>query len=179
MSRSQTEHARQKTNSAVKAEQAARAYELRLAGATLREIGAELGICIATVHVRLRDHMAERVDPLAEQYREMLLDQLDDLTARAYKILNANHIVVQHGKIVRDEDGNPLKDHGPVLAAIDRLIKINERRGRLTGADAAVKVDAQVHTVDPADIELAQMINEAKARAMVEEARLKGEITHG
>lgn len=177
MSRAKTERARQKHNTAIKAEQAAQAYEMRLTGATLREISAALGISVTTVHERLADHMAGRVDPLADQYRAMLLDQLDDLTAKAYKVLTAEHIVVQHGKIVRDEDGEPVRDHGPVLAAIDRLIKINERRARLTGADATIKVDAQVHQVDPADIELAQMISEAKARQAAEEARLRGEAT--
>lgn len=175
MPRSRTSNARQKQNTEIRAEQAAQAYELRLTGATLREIGATLGIALTTVHERLRDHMAVRVDPLADQYRAMELDKLDALSAKAYEVLTKKHIVVQHGKIVRDEDGNALNDDTPVLHAIDRLVRIAERRAKLLGLDAAVKVDAQVTQVDPADIELAQMINEAKAKQSAEEARLKGE----
>jgi hypothetical protein len=172
-----TDAARKKTNSAIVTEQAAQAYELRLAGATLRQIGEQLGISIGTVHKRIATYMAERVDPLADQYRAVELDRLDDLTAKAYAVLTARHIVVQHGKVVRDENGEPIPDHAPILQAIGTLVRLAERRSKLLGLDAAVKVDAQVTTVDPADIELAQMIREAQAKAAAEEARLRGEAT--
>src|SRR5690606_28078765 len=133
-----------------------------------------LGIAVSTVHDRLERYMAGRVDPLADQYRQVELDRLDDLTARAYQVLTARHIVVQHGKVVRDENGNPIPDYAPILQAIGTLVRLSERRAKLLGLDAAVRVDAQVHQVDPADIELAQMIREAKARAAAEEARLRG-----
>ncbi|MEU8275711.1 hypothetical protein ACFYOK_10780 [Microbispora bryophytorum] len=162
-------------NSAQTAEQAAQAYELRLSGASFRTIASVLGVSVSTAHDRVTSAIAERVDPLADQYRAVELDRLDALTARAWRIMTSDHIVVQHGKIVRDEDGNPVKDDGPVIAAIGVLVRISERRSKLLGLDAAVKVDAQVTPVDPKDIELAQMIEQVKQRNAAEEARLRGE----
>jgi len=46
---------------------------------------------------------------------------------------------VSGGKIVLGGDGEPLIDHGPVLLATDRLLKIHERRARLWGIDAPVQ----------------------------------------
>ncbi|MGW3365959.1 sigma factor-like helix-turn-helix DNA-binding protein [Streptosporangium canum] len=170
-------HARR--NSAQTAEQTAASYELRLTGLTIREIATRLGIPSSTVHVRLTAALQERVDPLVDQYRAVELDRLDRLTVKAWEVLEQGHVVVQHGKIVRDEDGNPVRDDGPVLQAIGTLLRISERRSKLLGLDAPIAVDANVHQVDPADIELLQMIESAKRAQAVEEARLRGELPAG
>lgn len=172
---SRTTRATQRHNAEQIAEQAHRAYQLRLKGWSFRAIAGDMGISVSTVHDRVHIYVSEHVDPLAAQFRQVELDRLDDLAVKAYEVLGRNHVVAQQGKIVRDDEGTPLLDDAPTLAAIDRLVKISERRAKLLGLDAAVKVDAQVHQVDPADIELAQMINEAKAKQAAEEARLKGE----
>jgi hypothetical protein len=168
--------ARRRVNSEQRAEQAARAYEMRLQGQRLAAIGRELGIATSTVHKLLAEHVAARVDPLADAYRAMELDRLDDLTVRAYAVLTARHVVVQHGKVILDPDsGEPMLDDAPVLNAIDRLVRLSESRRKLLGLDAPLKADVTVTPVDPADIELAQIISEARAKAAVEEAALKGE----
>jgi len=172
---SRTHKATTKHNAEQVAEQAHRAYELRLQGRSFRAIAADMGLSVSTVHDRVNDYAAGRLDPLADQYRQVELDRLDGLAVKAYEVLARDHVVAQQGRIVRDDEGKPLLDDGPVLQAIDRLVKISERRAKLLGLDAAVKVDAQVHQVDPADIELAQMVSEAKAKQAAEEARLKGE----
>ncbi|GAA2395473.1 hypothetical protein GCM10010404_61300 [Nonomuraea africana] len=63
-------------------------------------------------------------------------------------------MTVSQGRVVRlgqpfiDDDGNaavddgrgePLEDDAPVLAAIDRMLKIQERRAKLLGLDIPVK----------------------------------------
>lgn len=59
--------------------------------------------------------------------------------------------------------------------AIEVAIKVGERRAKLLGIDAAVKIDATVTEQPTAqDLELRDMINEAKARIAAEEAELKG-----
>lgn len=163
-------------NSAQAAEESRAAYQLRLTGATYRDIAARLGLGLATVHARIETHIAEQVNPLAAELRQLELDRLDALSLKAYEVLESDHVVVQHGKIVRDEQGQPVKDHGPVLAAIDRLVRISERRSRLLGLDSPVKVDAHIERLEPGDIELHQMIAEAKQRQAAEEALLKGEL---
>jgi hypothetical protein len=41
----------------------------------------------------------------------------------------------------------PLEDDGPVLAAVQTMLKVHERRAKLWGLDSATKVDMGVHQV--------------------------------
>ena len=59
------------------------------------------------------------------------------------RVMATRHVVTQNGRIVRGDAGQPIEDPGPRLAAIDRALRILERRARLLGLDAAVKVDAR------------------------------------
>lgn len=83
-------------------------------------------------------------------------ERLDAMTTEVLNVLRTNHYVVSAGQImrdyVRDEDGNikvdaqgnaiyaAVLDDGPRLQAIDRLLKIQERRARLLGLDKPTKV---------------------------------------
>ena len=55
--------------------------------------------------------------------------------------------MVQKGRVVRHADGRPLEDSGPRLQAIDRILKVMERRARLLGLDAPAKSDVRVTDV--------------------------------
>lgn len=61
--------------------------------------------------------------------------------AAAMEVLEREHVTVSNGRVVSLDDGTPLPDDGPVLQAIDRLLRIQERRARLLGLDAPVKRD--------------------------------------
>ncbi len=52
----------------------------------------------------------------------------------------------------------PLRDRAPVLAAIDRLLKIEERRAKLLGLDAPVR--AELITIDAIEAEVARLAAE-------------------
>ncbi|MEV0526036.1 hypothetical protein AB0I66_21605 [Streptomyces sp. NPDC050439] len=84
--------------------------------------------------------------------------QLDDLFVAALEVLERDHVVVSHGKVVAGADGTPLLDDGPKLAAIREMRAIRESYRKLTGADAAQKVNVagavryEVVGVDPADL---------------------------
>lgn len=98
--------------------------------------------------------------------------QLDDLFAAALEVLERDHLTVSHGHIVRDDDGQPIIDDGPKLAAIDRLLRIRESYRKLYGADSPVKVDATVHEVTQQDVELQEMLRDAKAKMQIEEQQI-------
>jgi len=51
---------------------------------------------------------------------------------------------VSNGQVVKME-GQPLEDDGPVLSAIDTILKIESRRAKLLGLDAPVKTDLNVN----------------------------------
>jgi hypothetical protein len=89
--------------------------------------------------------------------------KLDALERAAWQVLRARHITVQHGKIVRGEDGEPVIDDAPTLNAIDRILKIAERRARLLGHDAPVR--SRIEVTDALDTQIEQLVAELEAVA--------------
>jgi hypothetical protein len=179
-------------NPAEQAEKAAIVFQLKLDGHSFRGIEAITAapngptrgerIPWTTARDLLRDELARRVDPKIDAYRALHLERLEgelvrlnELEERAKQVLDRHHITVNNGRVIAI-DGEPLQDDGPVLAAIDRLIKIedarrknNESQRKLLGLDAPTKVDAQVTEVTQQDIELQEMVRDAKAKVQMEE----------
>src|SRR5262245_26152370 len=79
----QTRRNRPPGEDAAKRERAVKALDLRIAGATYRRIGAQLGVSECTAYHDVQDELG-RLDALgkekAERYRELELRRLDDLT---------------------------------------------------------------------------------------------------
>jgi hypothetical protein len=75
-----------------------------------------------------------------EEYREAARMRLDGLRRQVYAVLARPHFVLHAGQVVRDDDGNPMRDDGPVLAAVDRLMRIEERQAKIDGTDASEKL---------------------------------------
>lgn len=123
------------------AEKDAIACEMRARGMTYREIAAELQVARSAAHKMVERALREIIQEPAEEVRRLELERLDALYAAAMDILERHHVTVSHGRIVLGMDGEPLEDDGPVLQAIDRLLKIQERRARLLGLDAATKTE--------------------------------------
>lgn len=100
------------------------------------------------------------------QKLDMELTRLEYAERAVHKVLEAQHITVSNGKVILHPDTElPLADDGPVLQAVDRLVKIEdarrrnaERRAKLLGLDAEQKVSVsgavryEVVGVDPADL---------------------------
>jgi hypothetical protein len=129
------------------------------------------------VQRRIECEIRETVQPLADEVRALELDRLDQLQQVALAVMGADHPLVSEGRVVRVEqaDGTkvPLQDHGPVLAAMDRFLKIQDRRAKLLGLDAPTKVDATITETTQEDLELADMIRTAQAKAAAAESQLK------
>jgi hypothetical protein len=179
-------------NPAEQAEKAQVVFQLKLDGHSFRAIEAITAapdgptrgerIPWTTARDLLREELARRVDPKIDAYRVLHLERLeaellrlDELEARARQVLDRHHITVNNGRVI-NVDGQPLQDDGPVLAAIDRLLKIedarrknNESQRKLLGLDAPTKVDAQVTEVTQSDLELQEMLRNAKAKVQLEE----------
>lgn len=120
------------------------------------------------------------------------LDRLDALVPHVETVLKRHHITVNNGKVItlpNSETGveEPLLDDGPVLAAVDRLTRIAaERRAisdtrrrhsesyrKLLGIDAPTRVDATVHEVTQQDLELQEMLRDAKTQTATEEQAIR------
>jgi hypothetical protein len=113
------------------------------------------------------------VEAAAAEARAIHRARLEMATEAALQVLENPHVTVSNGQIIR-VDGKPLPDDGPVLAAIDRIVKISESLRKLDGIDAATKVDANI-TVNPQDIELAQIIRQTEEANEAQVALIKGE----
>ena len=111
------------------AERDAEAARLRGRGLSFAEIGKQLGMSRQSATVAVKRALADVVGEVAGEVRDIELGRLDTL------------------HLVRDADGRPLEDSMPRLAAIDRIVKVMERRVRLLGLDAPVKQDVRVTDV--------------------------------
>ncbi|MET9701693.1 hypothetical protein [Streptomyces griseus] len=121
------------------AERDAQAAELRSKGWTYRRIAAELGWKQgADAYNAVQRVLKETVREAGDEVRALELERLDRLEAAANEVLEREHVTVSNGRVIVLNE-TPLPDDGPVLAAIDRLLKIQERRARLLGLDAPTK----------------------------------------
>lgn len=136
------------------AERDAEAARLKSRGQSYAQIARNLGYADHTgaykaVQRALVAVPAESVDEL----RRLQSEQIDALTAKAYEVLESTHFAhTQHGELVRAPDGQPLIDDMPVLHAIDRLIRLAERRAKLMGLDAPTR--HEVTTLDYLDAQI-------------------------
>lgn len=99
--------------------------ELRVAGATLEEIGRVVDLHKSNVSRRIKAALASIPAAGAEELRTMENQRLDRMQKAIWNQVRQGH-----------------------LGAVDRAIKISERRARLNGIDAPQRLDLGVKAVD-------------------------------
>jgi hypothetical protein len=146
------------------AEQQRTCYELRLRHHTIREIAAITGLSVGTVHKRITDEIETTVSPYREQYRVLERERLEGISRRLLDMMSRPHYVIKDGQVLTVE-GEPVEDVAVTLACTDRFLRVQERRARLEGLDAPVKVD----------VEAAEAQVPAEALSMIDRARAQAE----
>jgi hypothetical protein len=153
------------------------AYDLRIRGLTHRQIADRMGIATSKVQTLLREEIANRLDPLKDQYLQYELDRLDHMQQAVLAVIDNPGTVVHVAEFTGELDKNGARkfvmvpvlimDDKKILGAVDRLIRISESRRKLCGLDAPVRsaVDVTVTETTQEDLELAELLREAKARA--------------
>lgn len=145
------------------------AAHLRGKGYTYQQIADELGLsgkgkAYEMVQRALRDVVKEAGEE-ALTIELVRLDgelvRLNNLEQAALEVMRRHHVTVSNGHVITLND-EPLADDGPVLAAIDRLVKIEdarrrngERRAKLLGLDSPKRVE--VLTIDAIDAHIADL----------------------
>lgn len=126
------------------AQRAGRAAHLRSRGMSYSRIAADLGYGDASAARKACQRALQAIvaEP-AEELRQVELIRLDSMWVAALAVLEAKHFTVSQGKLIYNGE-DLLEDDAPVLAAIDRLLKIQERRAKLLGLDAPVKTDVTI-----------------------------------
>lgn len=137
-----------------------RILQLRREGISFPDIAEELGMTQGYIYKAYKKALREIIVEDVEDLRKLELSKLEALEQEVMKVLAGFHPFISSGQVVRDvvedADGNPtvnpttgdivtvrLQDHAPKLAAVDRAVKLMERRARLLGLDTPVKQQAQ------------------------------------
>jgi hypothetical protein len=124
------------------ARQKAQVLKLRRTGISFQAIGDQLGVTRQRAHQVYKQALEEIPAEEVSLYRAEQADRLDALLVRANAVLDAEHVIVQHGKVVM-QDGVPIPDQGPVLDAIRVVLAIEKQRADLYGFNVPVKQQIQ------------------------------------
>lgn len=131
------------------------ALRLRATGLTLQQVAEATGYATRSSAKRAIDRILADVKfDAVDQYRQLELTRLEAAMAKVTEVLYGRHVLVNDGRIVRDDDGNALADHGPNLAAARELRQLSARISALLGLDAPSRRIVEVITEDVIDAEL-------------------------
>lgn len=83
----------------------------------------------------------KRADQAIEEKLTAASLRLNDIRRQLYGVLTRTHYVLHAGEIVKGEDGQPLRDEAPVLAALNQLRALEEQQARLEGTNQREKID--------------------------------------
>lgn len=92
------------------------------------------------IHRALKEYR-KRTDAEIEERIAAQVARLNDIRRTLYGVIARRHLVVNQGKIIDGPDGQPLRDDGPVIAAVAQLIQLEDRQARVEGTYAREKID--------------------------------------
>lgn len=154
------------------AQRRAKALEMRRDGRKFQDIADALGYKSRGAAAQdVQRALALTVSEPAAEVRALELMRLDEMWVAALDVLKRSHITVSNGRVI-EIDGQPLVDDGPVLQAIDRLLKIQERRAKYLGLDAPTKVE--VIDDSTIDAEIRRLTEELERAAAAQAADAAG-----
>lgn len=162
------------------------ALDLKVKGWSLQRIADELGYASkGAVHNGIRRAFQDIPTPEAADEKRLDLERIDRLIEAAWEVLEREHVAYSNGQVIRrrtgdverDDDGferlddkgktipvyEEVLDDGPLLASIDRIRSLLERRAKIIGYDAAARSRIEVITEDVVDAELKSLAEEIAA----------------
>lgn len=100
--------------------------------------------------------MANAVRETTEEAKTLLLADYNAAKQEVWAVLDASHITISQGRVV-ELDGTPVPDDAPVLAAVDRLVKINQEIAKIYSAYAPVQSRVEIVTTDMIEARIAEL----------------------
>lgn len=144
----------EKSARALVAERRAKILELVNSGMTLLQTAEALDIrdghgeySTAMVAVDIDRALKTRLKELdfnLEKRIELSNIRLDAMRRLVMGVAARPHYLYQGGKPVVDQEGNAVRDDGPILAAIDRMVKIEDRWAKNNGLDQVRELKIQM-----------------------------------
>ncbi|MEU1787102.1 hypothetical protein ABZ553_14755 [Streptomyces sparsogenes] len=163
-----------------RAEQAAVVFDLKAQGLSFRAIdiitrdpdGPTGGKRIApsTACQLVREEAARRVDPKIDEWRAIQIERLEGVL-RDHRALRDAHWDRAMGT---DEKAPEVTAALAVDRALNGISRTVEQESKILGIHVT-KIEAQVTEVTQQDLEMQEIIAEAKAKVAAEEAALRGE----
>lgn len=167
-------------NVAITAEQAAVVFDLKLQGLSYRAIeaitaakdGPTGGVRIAASSVceLIKAEAARRVDPRVDEWRAIQIERLEGVL-RDHRALRDAHWDRAMGS---EEKAPEVTAALAVDRALNGMARTVEQESKILGIHVT-KIEAQVTEVTQQDLEMQEIIAEAKAKVAAEEAALRGE----
>lgn len=135
-----------------------KAFEMRCGGATIAQIALALGVAPSTVHEDIEEIRAslrnESLD-LAAQEREVCLQQIDDAISAVIPHIRGDIEI----ETVKDGKKGPIvitvEAYEARMKAAGALTRLMDRKSKLLGLDAPVKVEPVAPTAQPPEEALA------------------------
>lgn len=109
---------------------------------TIEGITAMVG---TDIHRALKEYR-KRTDAEIEERIAAQVLRLNDIRRTLYGVIARKHLVVNQGKIITGPDNQPLRDDGPIIAAVAQLIQLEDRQARVEGTYAREKIDIALAT---------------------------------
>lgn len=168
-----------------------RIVELKDQDWSFREIAAEVGRDFKTVWTHYQAAMREIPAAAVEEHQKKLAQRLDEQLRRIdmerevlMDVVSKRHDVISNGHVIyqmkgRREDGTPIygdayEDDAPTMAAIDRLVKLDDQEAKLLGMYPKQQISLERPTSE-VDAAVIGLIEQARRRAAEREAAAKGE----
>lgn len=120
------------------------AAELRARSLSYKDIAVKLGYENESGAFKAvqRALAAVPVEAVAE-LRAIEAQRLDALSRRLWAVLDTRYPLTAPDRVFVNKDGESVPDPRPVIAAVDRLLRISEQRRRLLGLDAPAPKPAE------------------------------------
>jgi hypothetical protein len=122
------------------------------------------GLSEKTVYRRLDDALAARIAPTVDAYREQQNALLDDVAEKWRQQLAGAEAMIEAG--TKAENMGAV-DRGVArrAEALNGMVRVSERRARLNGLDAPIKVEAHVTHSTPIDDAVSALVGELEERS--------------
>jgi len=122
------------------AERNAEIVRLKESGKTYAEIGEHFGITKQNAHTMYWKTVAAAPQLAVSEMRAQQNARLEMVLARLEEIADRDHVTISGGEIVRDTEGQPLRDSGPEMQALRDLRATIEAQAKLNGTNAPAQV---------------------------------------